>query len=106
MYPPIRPTTDNEASYAAKCIDGDRAAGMALARLLWAKGKTGDITDMVNVAFPLRDGKRPGLTKEGFDRLSDALTEACRYRDFHRVMRDGGIPDRDPVTVGDLAPGV
>lgn len=100
MYANIPKDGVNEASYAARCLQGDTAAGLALVRLLWAKGKDATMLELLDVAFP-----KGTPTQEGFDLLADARAEAMRHRDFHRVMREGGIPDREPMDIGDLATG-
>jgi len=99
MYPHV-PAGINEKALAASCVEGDLAAGVKLVQLLWAKGKDGDIDDMLNVAFPLKDGERAGFTQDGFDNLADALTEATRQREFQRVMVAVGVQDVDPPDLG------
>lgn len=91
----------NEKAYAERCINGDLQAGMSLVRLLWAKGYQATILELLDVAFP---GGTP--TENGFDNLADARAEAIRHREFHRVMKEGGVPDVDPIIdLSDIAMG-
>lgn len=103
MYANVPPTATgiNEKAYAARCIDGDLQAGMSLVRLLWAKGHDATILELLDIAFP---GGPP--TEAGFDNLADARAEAIRHREFHRVMKEGGVKDEDPIIdLSDIAMG-
>lgn len=102
MYANVPPSTGvNEKAYAERCINGDLQAGMSLVRLLWAKGHDATILELLEIAFP-----KGTPTEAGFDNLADARAEAIRHREFHRVMKEGGIPDREPtIEIGDLAMG-
>lgn len=90
----------NEKAYAARCIEGDLQAGMSLVRLLWAKGSQATILELLEIAFP-----KGTPTEAGFDNLADARAEAIRHREFHRVMKEGGVKDEDPIDLSDIAMG-